>query len=117
VARKTERSLIVRGLELLTAAKFLPFGILVPLRAGAFEVGRLRFLLVDGVCSLFYVSVYVLPGFVFHSQLEQLVAIVRRFGTLSFILLLLLVGGYCSSRILKRIRLRKGHAQKITQSQ
>jgi membrane protein DedA with SNARE-associated domain len=116
VARKTERSLIVRGFEVLTAAKFLPLGILVPLRAGAFEVGRLRFLLVDGVCSLFYVSVYVLPGFVFHSQLEQLVAIVRRFGALASILLLLLVGGYWSSRILKRIRFRKGHAQKITQS-
>ncbi len=87
-------------------------GILVPLRAGAIEVGRWRFLLVDAVCSLFYASVYVLPGFIFHGQLEQLVKGVRRFGAFSFVLLLL-VGGYVSSSVVKRIRFKKGHANKI----
>ena len=112
-ARRTHRSLILRGLEVLTAAKFLPFGILVPLRAGAIEVGRWRFLLVDAVCSLFYASVYVLPGFIFHGQLEQLVKGVRRFGAFSFVLLLLLVGGYVSSSVLKHIRFKQGHAHKF----
>jgi len=112
-ARRTQRSLILRGLEVLTAAKFLPFGILVPLRAGAIEIGPWRFLVVDAVCSLFYASVYVLPGFIFHGQLEQLVKGVRRFGAFAFVLLLLLVGGYVSSSVVKRIRFKKGHAYKI----
>jgi membrane protein DedA with SNARE-associated domain len=97
----------------LTAAKFLPLGILVPLRAGAIEVSPGRFLLVDAFCSLFYASVYVLPGFIFHDQLEQLVKGVRRFGAFAFVLLLLLAGGYVSSSVVKRIRFKKGHAQKI----
>jgi len=71
--------------EVLTAAKFLPFGILVPLRAGAIEIGPWRFVLVDAVCSLFYASVYVLPGLIFHGQLEQLVKGVRRFGAFTFV--------------------------------
>jgi len=115
VARKTQRGLLLRGLQVLTAAKFLPLGILVPLRAGACEVGRSRFLLVDAVCSLFYASVYVLLGFTFHDQLEYMVAMLRRFGAAAFILLLLVVGGYFSSRVLKRIRFKQGHAHKIAE--
>jgi len=114
VARKTDRGLILRGLHMLTAAKFLPLGILVPLRAGAFEVSPLRFLLVDAVCSLLYASVYSVLGLFFHNQLEQIVMIGRRFGILAFVMVLLVVGGYFSSRILKRIRFRQGHAHKIT---
>ena len=113
VAQRTQRGLILRGIQVLTAAKFLPLGILVPLRAGAVEVGPRRFLLVDALCSLVYASVYVLPGFFFHSQLEQMLKFLRRFGALAFILLLLVLAGYYSSRILKRIRFKKGHAHKI----
>src|SRR6267154_3777298 len=113
-ARRTQRSLILRGLEVLTAAKFLPLGILVPLRAGAIEVGARRFLLVDALCSVFYASVYVLPGLFFHDQLEQMLKFLRRFGALAFVLLLLVLAGYYSSRILKRVRFKEGHAHKIT---
>lgn len=113
VARKTPRGLILRGVRVLTAAKFLPLGLLVPLRAGAFEVGRFRFLLVDAVCSLFYASVYVLLGFLFHGQLEQVVKVVRQFGAFAFVLLLLVVGGYLSPWFLKRVRFRQGHAHKV----
>ena len=113
VAQRTQRDLILRGIQVLTAAKFLPLGILVPLRAGAVEVGPRRFLLVDALCSLFYASVFVLPGFFFHSQLEQMLKFLRRFGALAFILLVLVLAGYYSSRILKRIRFKEGHAHKI----
>ena len=37
----------------------------------------------------------------------------RGFGALAFILLLLVLAGYYSSRILKRIRFKEGHAHKI----
>jgi membrane protein DedA with SNARE-associated domain len=94
VARKTHASLIVRGVQLLTAAKFLPIGILVPLRAGALDADPVRFLLVDGVCSLFYATFYILPGFFLHDQLEQVVAFFKRLGVFAFLLLLIFVGGY-----------------------
>ena len=40
---------IARGLRILTAAKFLPFGTIVPLRAGALDVSPARFVLWDAV--------------------------------------------------------------------
>src|SRR5208282_5599278 len=102
VARKTHTSLIFRGVQMLTAAKFLPIGILVPLRAGALDADPVRFLLVDGVCSLFYASFYVLPGFFLHDQLEQVVAFVQRLGVFAFLLLLIFVGGYLIYEFFKR---------------
>jgi membrane protein DedA with SNARE-associated domain len=106
VARKTHASLIVRGIQMLTAAKFLPIGILVPLRAGALDADPVRFLLVDGVCSLFYASFYALPGFFVHDQLERLVAFFQRLGVFAFLLLLIFVGGYLGYEFVKRRRLK-----------
>jgi membrane protein DedA with SNARE-associated domain len=104
VARKTHTSLIVRGLQMLTAAKFLPIGILVPLRAGALHADPMRFLLVDSVCSLFYATFYILPGFFLHDQLEQVVALFKRLGVFAFLLLLIFVGGYLIYEFFKRRR-------------
>jgi membrane protein DedA with SNARE-associated domain len=66
----------------------------------------LRFLLVDGVCSLFYAGLYVLPGFFLHDQLEQMVAFFKRLGVFTFLLLLVLLGGYFSHEFVKRRRLK-----------
>jgi membrane protein DedA with SNARE-associated domain len=78
----------LRGLRILTAAKFLPLGTLVPLRAGTLDVSPLRFVLLDLPGSLIYASVYLLLGFFFHHQLRQLTDIVRRLGTAGLVLLL-----------------------------
>ena len=43
---------ILHGARMLTAAKFLPIGTVIPLHAGAMEIGRLRFLLVDAFTSV-----------------------------------------------------------------
>jgi membrane protein DedA with SNARE-associated domain len=106
VARKTHTSLIIRGLQMLTAAKFLPIGILVPLRAGALDADPVRFLLVDAFCSLFYATFYILPGFFFHDQLEQMVAFFERLGVFAFPLLVVFFGGYFIYEFVKRRRLR-----------
>jgi hypothetical protein len=66
------------------------------------EVGSLRFVLVDGVCSVLYASLYILPGFFLHNQLEQVAAFFQRLGVSAFLLLLILAGGYLSYRLLKR---------------
>jgi membrane protein DedA with SNARE-associated domain len=112
-ARQSNRKLLLRGLEMLTAAKFLPLGLLVPLRAGAFAVNPFRFLLVDAICSLLYTSVYISLGFLFHDQLERIVTIAQRLGVFALVLVVLIVGGYLSLGILKRVRFKKGHAEKI----
>lgn len=104
VAQKTHARLIIRGLQMLTAAKFLPVGIIVPLRAGALDADPVRFLLVDGVCSLFYACTYVLPGFFFHNQLEQVVALFQRLGTFAILVLAIFVAGYFSYELVKRNR-------------
>ncbi|GEM_PF-3364968 len=107
VARKTHTSLIIRGIQMLTTAKFLPIGILVPLRAGALDADPVRFLLVDAVCSLFYATFYILPGFFLHDQLEQVVAIFKRLGVFSFPLFLVFLVGYFIHEFVKRRRQRK----------
>jgi len=106
VARKTHTSLIIRGIQMLTAAKFLPIGILVPLRAGALDADPVRFLLVDAVCSLFYATFYILPGFFLHDQLEKVIALFQRLGAFTFPLLLVFLGGYFIHEFLKRRRLK-----------
>jgi membrane protein DedA with SNARE-associated domain len=93
---------IRRGAWLLTTAKFLPFGNLVPLRAGALEVGPLRFFLVDVFSSVFYATVYVFLGFIFHKQLEQVVAFLRKLSGGTLLLIVILAGAYVVYRFLKR---------------
>lgn len=83
---------ILHGARMLTAAKFLPLGTVIPLHAGALEVASLRFLLVDAFSSVFYAAVYVSLGFSFHNQLEQVVAFMRKLGAVSLLLIVLLGG-------------------------
>jgi membrane protein DedA with SNARE-associated domain len=94
--------LVLRGARTLAAAKFLPLGTVVPLRAGALEVGSLAFFLVDAFCSLFYAAVYLCLGFLFHSQLEALVAFVRKLGVVALVVILAAVGAYIARAVLRR---------------
>jgi membrane protein DedA with SNARE-associated domain len=104
LVKGTQACSILRGAGALTAAKFLPLGTVVPLHAGALDIRFLRFLLVDGVCSVVYANAYVLPGFFLHDQLEQVVALLQRLGVSTLLLLLIFVGGYLSYEFLKRCR-------------
>jgi membrane protein DedA with SNARE-associated domain len=106
LAKATQARSILHGMRMLTAAKFLPFGTVIPLHAGALEVGSLRFLLVDGACSVAYASVYILLGFFFHNHLERLTAIVQRLGMAGLLLILLLVGIYVACEFIRRNRVR-----------
>src|SRR5262249_17879949 len=72
------------------------------LRAGALEVGSLVFLLVDASCSLFYAAAYLCLGYLFHSQLDTLVAFGRKLGVVALVLILVAVGAYITWAILRR---------------
>jgi len=107
--RKLHTRLILRGVRVLTAAKFLPFGHVMPLRAGALEVGSLRFFLIDAFSSVVYAAVYVVSGFIFHSQLEQAVAFVRKLGGVALPLLVAAVAIYLGCVVFKRASRRTHH--------
>ncbi len=100
--RATLAKSVLHGARMLTAAKFLPLGTVIPMHAGALEVGRLRFLLVDAFTAVVYAAVYAALGFAFHDQLEQAVAWLKKLGTLSLLLILTLAGAYVVHRFLKR---------------
>jgi undecaprenyl-diphosphatase len=102
--RATLAKTVLHGMRMLTAAKFLPLGSVIPMHAGALEVGRLRFLLVDAFTSVVYAAVYAALGFAFHNQLEQAVAFLNKLGTVSLVLIAILAGAYFVYRFLKRRR-------------
>jgi membrane protein DedA with SNARE-associated domain len=85
---------MLHGARMLTVAKFLPFGTVIPLHAGAMEVSSLRFLLVDTFASIVYCAGYAALGFAFHKQLGQVVAFLRKLGAISFLVLVVLAAGY-----------------------
>lgn len=102
--RATLAKTVLHGTRMLTVAKFLPFGTVIPMQAGALEVRRLRFLLVDAFTSVVYATVYAALGFTFHSQLEQAVAFLHKFGTVSLVLVVVLAGGYVLHSLSKHRR-------------
>ena len=91
------------GLHGLIAAKFLPgLGAVMPPLAGALGVGTTRFLLFDGLGSLIYASFYVVTGFLFHNQLQQVMASLNRLGLSVFLLVLALISIYVGFRYFRR---------------
>ena len=100
---------VLHGARMVTVAKFLPFGTVIPLHAGAMEISSLRFLLVNVFASVVYAAVYAALGFAFHKQLEQVVAFIRKLGTVSLLLIVVLAGGYVVHWFLKH------HAKKKAQ--
>jgi undecaprenyl-diphosphatase len=86
---------VLHGTRMLTVAKFVPLGgSVIPMHAGAMEVSRLRFLLVDAFASVVYAAVYASLGYAFHNQLEQFVAFLHKLGTVSLVLIVVVAGGY-----------------------
>ncbi len=95
LSRATLAKTILHGARMLTLAKFMPVGnSVVAMHAGALEVGRLRFLLVDAFASVIYASVYASLGFAFHNQLEQVLAVLQKLGTVSLVLIAVGVAAY-----------------------
>jgi membrane protein DedA with SNARE-associated domain len=92
--RATLTRTVLHGMRMLTVAKFVPFGNVIPMHAGALEVSRVRFLVVDAFTSVVYAAVYAALGFAFHKQLEQVVTFFRKLGSVSLLLVAVLAGAY-----------------------
>jgi membrane protein DedA with SNARE-associated domain len=91
------------GLQALVAAKFLPgLGTVMPPLAGALGMKTSRFLLFDGLGSLFYGTFYVAAGFIFRNQLELGIAMLKELGFSALLLLLILLAGYIVFKYARR---------------
>jgi membrane protein DedA with SNARE-associated domain len=91
------------GLQTLVAAKFLPgLGAVMPPLAGALGMTTGRFLLFDGLGSLFYGSFYIVVGFLFHNQLRQAMALLNQLGFSVLLSAVVLVGGYVAFKYVRR---------------
>lgn len=102
LARANLAKTVLHGMRMLTAAKFLPFGTVIPMHAGALEIDRWRFLLVDALTSVVYATVYAALGFAFHKQLAQVVAFLQKLNLIALLLIVALVGAYIVHWFLKR---------------
>jgi membrane protein DedA with SNARE-associated domain len=100
---RTKGLFATHGLQALVAAKFLPgLGAVMPPLAGALGMSTSRFLLFDGVGSLFYGSFYVVAGFLFHNQLRQAIVVLNRLGFSALLMALVLLASYIAFKYLRR---------------
>jgi hypothetical protein len=74
----------------------------MPPLAGASGVSTGRFLLLDGLGSLFYGGFYIAAGFLFHNQLQGMVAMQNRLGFSALLLALVLIPGYIVFKYVRR---------------
>jgi len=91
------------GLRRLVIAKFLPgLGAVMPLLAGALGVRAAHFLAFDSLGSLLYGAFYIIAGFIFHNQLQQVLAVVKQLGFSGLLLALVVVPAYIMFRYARR---------------
>ena len=76
----------------------------MPPLAGALGISTGRFLLLDGLGSLFYGGFYIAAGLLFHNQLQDIVATVDQLGFNALLLALVLVPGYIVFKYVRRSR-------------
>ena len=74
----------------------------MPPLAGALGMPTSRFLLFDGLGSLFHGGFYVLAGFLFRNQLEQAMSMMSQLGFSALLLGLALVIGYIAFKYARR---------------
>jgi membrane protein DedA with SNARE-associated domain len=102
-AGRTKHLFARHGLQSLIVAKFIPgLGAVMPPLAGASGVSTGRFLLLDGLGSLFYGGFYIAAGFLFHNQLQGMVAMLNRLGFSALLLALVLIPGYIVFKYVRR---------------
>jgi membrane protein DedA with SNARE-associated domain len=100
---RTKGLFVRRGPQGLVVAKFVPgLGTVMPALAGALGVSARQFFLFDGLGSLLYGAFYILGGFFFHNQLEQLFAVLKELGLSTFLLCLALVPAFIALKYVRR---------------
>jgi membrane protein DedA with SNARE-associated domain len=90
--RRTENSFTRYGVKTLVFAKFIPGARTVaPPLAGINRSPLAQFLIYDAAGALLWIGSFMLLGFLFSDQLEQVINYTERFGSLAVIVLIALV--------------------------
>jgi len=80
--RRTEDFFARHGMRSLVLAKFIPgLSTVTPALAGLFGVSVERFLLYNGLGAFLWTAAFVVPGYLFSNQLEQVAAEAARLGS------------------------------------
>jgi membrane protein DedA with SNARE-associated domain/rhodanese-related sulfurtransferase len=114
--RRTENAFTRYGLRTLLVSKFVPGlnTVAAPL-AGASKVSIRRFLFFDATGSLLYAGCYILVGFLFRDQIEQITAALAGLGQSALLVLLFLIVAYLGFKLWRRqMLLRELRMTRIT---
>jgi membrane protein DedA with SNARE-associated domain len=102
-AQRSERFLAHHAASGLMGAKFLGWlGMIIPPLASTTGMSYRRFLVFDGIGSLLYSSCGIVLGIIFSEQLHQGMALLRRLGVGASALVLTLIAGYPTFKLIKR---------------
>jgi membrane protein DedA with SNARE-associated domain/rhodanese-related sulfurtransferase len=115
--RQTQNLFTRYGLRSLLIAKFLPgfLSTVTPPLAGMSGMRLPLFLSVDALGALLYGTCFVLLGYLFANQLQQLVSALASIGGSAFALVAVLLGGYLGIKFWQRQRiLRELRMARIT---
>lgn len=106
--RQTETRFTRWGRLTLVAAKFVP-GLSTVVRplAGTIHLGWWRFELYNGIGAALWVGVSVGAGWIFHDQLNVLIAWLRDFGIIAFGIIVGLIAGFVGAKWWHRKRFAK----------
>lgn len=104
--RRTQNVFTRYGLRGVVVAKFLPgLSTVAPPLAGMSGIGAGRFLLADGAGSLLYGACFILLGYFFSSQIQQIGAALASIGGSALGLMAALVAAYLGFKFWQRRRL------------
>jgi membrane protein DedA with SNARE-associated domain/rhodanese-related sulfurtransferase len=104
--RRTEDLFARFGMRGLVAGKFIPgLSTLLPPLAGSSGVSVRRFLFFDSISSLLYCGSFLLVGFLFSNQVEQIVAALAGLGTGTLALIIAFLAAYITYKYVQRRRL------------
>ncbi len=101
--RRTENFFGLYGLRSLILAKFIPgLSTITPALAGLFNVTSRQFLLYNGSGALLWSLSFILPGYLFSSQIESMAEQAARFGASAILLLGGSFAGYLAYKLIHR---------------
>ena len=103
--RRTENSFTRYGVRTLVFAKFVPgVSTVAPPLAGINHSPLFQFLIYDAAGALLWIGSFMLLGFLFSDQLEDIINYTERFGTLAVVVLIALVFAWIAWKYFQRRR-------------
>ena len=113
---RTENVFVRYGMRGVVFAKFIPgLGTVMPSLAGMYGVSIGRFVAFDGLGALLYAGCFLLLGFLFSNQLQQVADALDRLGKGALVVLGSLFVAYIAFKYIQRQRtLRKLQTARIT---